>query len=380
MNLEPIVVLASLALASIYSYLIYPIILLVLPVRRRAESSVGTEPSSFVLIIAAHNEQDRIGDKIEESLLLRSTIPELEIIVASDSSDDETDRIVASYENRGVKLVRSSERNGKEFAQGLAISATESDIVIFSDVGTRIEGSSLAHIRRLFTDRSIGAISSEDRILTESGEPVGEGLYVRYEMWLRRIESRKIGLIGLSGSFFAARREVVQVWNTDLPSDFCVAINARVLGYRCVSSGDVVGVYRDIRQSGDESARKIRTVIRGMTAVAKNAGMLNPFVHGGFAFQLFSHKVMRWAVPWFAGAYVVAALLFSLVETAYLLALIPAALVLLPAALGMLSERLLQSRWVNAAYYLVLTNVSVARAGLAFMFGRRITTWSPSKR
>ena len=96
----------------------------------------------------------------------------------------------------------------------------------------------------------------------------GEGAYVRYEMWLRRLESQRAGLVGLSGSFFGVRRSIVRDWNASIPSDFACAMHAVRAGMRAVADPRVVGVYRDIKDPSKEFARKVRTAIRGMTAVA----------------------------------------------------------------------------------------------------------------
>ncbi len=380
MSLELLIPLGVCALLSMYSYLFYPLILLVTPDWKQSGIRTASDVAKISFIITAHNEEQKIAQKIKNSLELRQAIPDLEIIVASDASSDKTDDIVAGFAAQDVNLVRSPERNGKEFAQNLAIDQSCGEIIVFTDVGTKVAAGSVERLIELFRDSSIGAVSSEDSIISSAGNVVGEGLYVRYEMWLRRLESRKGSLIGLSGSFFATRRQVAQLWDTDIPSDFSVAISARKMGYRSVSDRHVIGEYHDVERSGDEVSRKIRTVIRGMTAVRKKTDMLNPSKHGLFAFQLFSHKVMRWMVPWFVLAYTVLATAFSLKEPIFMLTLLPLLILMVPVVVVALSSSARHSAWVGPIFYLLQTNLAVARAGVAFMSGRRITTWSPSRR
>ncbi len=127
----------------------------------------------------------------------------------------------------------------------------------------------------------------------------GEGAYVRYEMWLRDLETRFYSLVGLSGSFFAARRSVCQQWDDRVQSDFGTALS-------CVQAGYA----RGLRPAGDrllqehfdtrkEYRRKLRTVTRGMGSLRIRAEVLNIFRYGRFSLEVFSHKVMRWATPWF---------------------------------------------------------------------------------
>src|SRR5712691_2844575 len=110
-------------------------------------------------------------------------------------------------------------------------------------------------------------------------------------MFLRGLESRVNGLVGLSGSFFAARREVCRRWAADRQSDFNTLLNAVEIGLRGVLDEEAAGYYRDIADTRREFDRKIRTVLRGIHVLATRAGMLNPFRYGLFAWQLASHKL-----------------------------------------------------------------------------------------
>lgn len=192
-----------LAFLSLYSYFIYPLILKLLAARKSVASgdSVDTSGLMLSLVITAYNEKDRIRRKLENALALDYDKSKLEIIIASDSSDDGTDDIVREYADRGVRLVRAEERLGKENAQLTAIKAVKGDIIVFSDVATEMEPDALHKLVRYFADASVGAVSSEDRFISQDGSVAGEGAYVKYEMWLRKQESKLAGLVGLSGSF-----------------------------------------------------------------------------------------------------------------------------------------------------------------------------------
>src|SRR5690606_6495121 len=246
---------------SLYSYFIYPLILKLLTRRRAAAVrpvAAAAGDFSLSLIITAYNEQARIRDKLRNALALDFDRDKLEIIVASDCSDDATDDIVREYAGEGVKLVRAQERLGKENAQLAAIREASGDIIVFSDVATQMRRDALRRLVAWFADPTVGAVSSEDRFISQDGSIAGEGAYVRYEMWLRQQESRLAGLVGLSGSFFAARRQVCQQWDIHSPSDFNTALNSARLGFRAISAPDVHGYYQDLKDPGKEYARKIR--------------------------------------------------------------------------------------------------------------------------
>jgi glycosyltransferase involved in cell wall biosynthesis len=379
-SLLPLSLVCIGALGAAYSYFVYPLILLLLPESPAAPRGRAGRAASLTLIIAARNEERRIRAKIAESLALRSKYPNLEILVASDASTDGTDDIVREFHAKDVQLVRTEVHNGKEFAQRAAIRRAVGEILVFTDSGTTITPESIDKLADLFSDPHVGAVSSTDRFVDSEGRMSGEGLYIRYEMWLRALESRKCGLIGLSGSFFAARREVCDRWETDIPSDFVTALTCRMLGLRAVSDPEVIGLYKDVRVPGHELARKIRTIVRGMTALAKKRETLNPFRYGLFSFQVWSHKLMRWAVPWFALVYAAGVAMLPPNRVAFLILLLPIVILAAVSATAALVPTTRRSSVVNAGYYLVEANAAVLAAAVLFIAGRRVTTWVPTKR
>jgi len=365
-------------LGSVYSYFLYPVLLWLTPRRDRPTSSSDPQRPRVSLIITAHNEEARIREKIHNCLEL--TYSELEIVVASDASCDETDEIVRGYESRGVKLVRAEERKGKENAQLHAINAAEGDILVFSDVATQIPPDAIEKLVSYFNDPAIGAVSSEDRFISRDGSVAGEGAYVKYEMLLRRLESERAGLVGLSGSFFAARKDVCKVWDILSPSDFNTALNCTSLGYVAVTAPDVLGYYQDVQDPQKEYQRKVRTVIRGVTAAARHKDALSPWKFGWFAFQLWSHKILRWAVPWFLILLATTSLLLAPKGGFYLFVMLCQIVFYGIVITGHLSSYQREKTLVKIPYFFVQVNVAIAHATLRFLRGERMTVWSPSKR
>ena len=332
------------------------------------------------LIITVHNEENRIREKLENSLEIEYPSELLEIIIASDFSTDATDSIVETYMEEGVQLGRADERKGKEYAQLCAIRASSGDILVFSDVATQIPAEALRLLVKGFVDTRVGAVSSEDRFVSNDGRVVGEGAYVKYEMWLRRLESDRAGLVGLSGSFFAARREVCENWDIHSPSDFNTALNCAKKGKVAITCPDVVGIYKDVKDPGLEYRRKMRTVIRGITAIVSHPEVLNPFRMGMFAFQVWSHKIMRWGVPWFMLVFAVSTLMLQEQGVIYTLALIAQLAFYALALAGWLSLNLRENTVIKIVFFFVQTNLALAQAALSFLSGKRMSVWTPSQR
>lgn len=362
----------------LYSYLIYPSILLLCKKVRRVYADEPYRPCvSF--IVAAHNEAARIERKLDNSLAIDYPKDKLEIIVVSDASTDGTDEIVQRYTDVGVRLIRSGERKGKEYAQLLGIRAARGEVLVFSDVATNIPGESLYNLLEKFTDPNIGAVSSEDRFIASDGSYSGEGLYVKYEMWLRKLESQVNSLVGLSGSFFAARKSVCKDWDIYVQSDFNTALNCARLGLSAVTAPDVLGYYKDVSDPSKEYNRKYRTVLRGITSLM-GSEVLNPARYGFFSFQVFSHKVMRWLVPWFllstflfsialAEQHWIYAWVLFLQITFYLLALY-----------GWLFPQARRYALIRLIYFFVQVNIAIVHASISYAMGKRILVWAPSRR
>jgi hypothetical protein len=195
-------------------------------------------------------------------------------------------------------------------------------------------------------------------------------------MWLRRLETRVRGLVGLSGSFFAARREVCRPWPVDRQSDFTTALNAARLGLRGVLDVETAGYYCDVTDDRAEAGRKIRTIVRGLAVLARNLRMLNPFRYGLFAWQLASHKLCRWLVPLAMVAAIVANALLLRAWWLYGAAFAVQLAFYATAALGVCTG----ARALRLPAFVLQSHVAILVAWWRFARGERITQWTPSSR
>ncbi len=332
------------------------------------------------MIIAACNEQERIRHKLENTLELDYPRELLQVIVASDGSTDATNDIVREYYEQGIELLALPERNGKEYAQKEAVAMATGEVIVFSDTSTQIEPQGIKEIVANFADPAVGCVSSVDRILGRDGKPCGEGFYVRYEMWLRSLETRVNSLVGLSGSFFAAKREVCQDFSPDMQSDFRTVLNSMKLGLRGVDDPRAIGYYQDIADNKKEFDRKVRTVLRGMTVFFRNLGFLNFFRYGLFSYQYLCHKLLRWLVPGFLFLALVANISLAFDSWFYFVIF-----------LGQLSFYSLalwawyqpvppQKTFLKIPLYFLVVNSAILVAWWRYLKGNRMVMWSPSQR
>ena len=363
-----------------YAYAGYCLVLLAISCIRSRPVLAGDIQPTVSFVITAYNEEARIEEKIENTLQQQYPRERLEIVVASDCSSDRTDEIVRSYASSAVRLIRAPERRGKEAAQKVAVSQTSGEVLVFSDVATTLPPQGIANIVKSFHDPTVGCVSSVDQFVDAEGNLSGEGAYVKYEMLLRRLETKVNTLVGLSGSFFAARRTVCTPWADDLQSDFNTLLNSMKAGLRGVSDSQSVGYYRNLTDEKKEYQRKVRTVLRGIAVLMRSLPMLNPFRYGMFAWQLFSHKLCRWLVPFAMIGALVSNLVLATQSAWYRVLLVGQGIFYVLAAAYAGCHWMPKSNLFRLPSFFVLVNLSILDAWMRYVRGDRVFRWEPSKR
>ncbi len=378
---------------AFYAYLGYPLLLRWLIQRRivdHPEPSVdraepGDQRLRVTVVVTVRNEASVIRQKIENTLALKysggaADDSGIQVIIASDASDDGTDAVVGEYASRGVELVRLPERGGKETAQRAAIEKAHGEVIIFTDAKINLQPDAAERFAAYFRDPHIGAVSSIDRIEDSPSGGSGEGFYIRYEMWLRGLESQFQTLVGLSGSCFAVRRQVCQNIRTDIPSDFALLIEARRQGLRGIHAPDIVATYRAVSTSQEEFDRKVRTVLRGITTLFASQEVMNPVKFGTFSWQIISHKLFRWLVPIFLVTAFVFSFILSFSSPFYGLLCFGMLMFGILGFLGHLSPKLRESSAFRAPLFFIIVNAAISVAWWRYLSGKRSVQWTPSAR
>jgi len=368
-------------LLIIYVYLGYPLSLYAISLIKYNKNVSIKQYPYVTIIIAAYNEGKLIKDKIENTLAIVYPREKLQTIIASDGSTDDTNEIVARYKDNGIELLAISERGGKEKAQKEAVKKSKGNILVFTDVATILDSSAVEQIVSNFADPAIGCVSSEDRVMVKNGKQSGENFYIRYEMWLRRLESRVSSPVGLSGSFFAARRVVCEDFSGDMDSDFRTLLNSVKRGMRGTCDKEAIGYYLDLSDQRKEFDRKVRTVLRGLTVFFKNIEFLNIIKYGLFSYQLFCHKLLRWLVPYFLIILFLVNIPLAFVSTKYSVILV-AQLLFYGVGIFSLFHDLYSSEriFIKIPIYFVTVNASIFVAWFRYLTGQRVLIWTPSER
>jgi glycosyltransferase involved in cell wall biosynthesis len=359
------------AILVLHAYFGYPLSLYLLClIRSRSVRKMEYHPT-VSLIITVYNEENKIREKIENTLALVYPKDRLQIIVASDGSTDRTVPFSREYEKAGVEVLDIPERGGKESAQKEAVRV---------DAATMLDPDGLAKIVSNFHDESVGCVSSEDRLVGKDGKAGGEGSYVRYEMWLRNLESRCNSIVGLSGSFFAARKAVCEDFSGNMQSDFRTVLNSVKLGLRAVSEPDAFGYYLDVKKKHHEFERKVRTVLRGLTVFFHHLEFLNALDYGLFSYQYFCHKLLRWLVPFLLVLAFISNGILAGASFGYRALFLGQVLFYALAVWGVVSSRISTLRPFQILRYFLTVNASISIAWWRYLRRDRVVYWSPSER
>ncbi len=363
-----------------YTFAGYPAMLWALSkVRNRDHQRSEILPRVSVLI-TAYNEGARLRQKLANTVALDYPKEKLELIVASDGSEDDTVQVVESFADRGVRLLLLDRRHGKNHAQMLARDVSSGEILVFTDVSVQLAQDALRSIVANFADSTVACVSSEDRVAPHPENHGGEGAYVGLEMWLRRLESRIGSVVTASGSFFAARRELCAKWHADQTSDFFIPLHAVEEGKRTVVDRRSLGSYGLARQSGIEFHRKVRTIVNGLHVFFTHARLLNPLRYPLTAWQLVSHKLCRWLVPFgMAGLLIASVFLYNAGWFYRGCAVLQVGLYGV-GSLALLWGRLLKIRGIKLASFFILGNAATLAAWAKFWAGERFVVWQPTQR
>ena len=363
-----------------YPFVGYPLLLWVLSLVWGREHQQAPIRPSVSIIIAVFNGEKQIAAKLSNTLELDYPENLLEILVASDGSNDRTAEIVKTFSDRGVKLVEIPERRGKHYAQMVARDASRGEILVFTDVSVILGPEALQRIVSNFADSAIGCVSSEDRELGAMRGFTGEGAYLRFDQWLRRLESRLSSVVSLSGSFFAARRQVCTKWHPRQSSDFFIALHSVTAGLRAIVDPESHGWYSLRTGDRDEFSRKVRTVVHGLDVFFTHLEVLNPFRYGLFPVNLISHKFVRWVVPFALLGLLVSNIFLCQAGLFYQLCLMGQGLALFTSLLGLIFSRLQEFRLIRLAVYFTSGNLATVSAWIKFCGGVRFASWEPTQR
>jgi len=368
------------AAALFYTYAGYPLLLALVSALKPRRVRRGDCEPTVTIIITAYNEERDLAAKLENTLALDYPRELLEIIVASDCSNDRTDEIAREFGARGVRLYRQSQRLGKTAAQNAAVEQARGEIILFSDATSLYQPDAVRAMMPSFADATVGCVAGRLEYVDGSGSRVGRGArsYWSYETFLKRHESRVGSLIGASGCLYSVRRSAYVPLYHEACSDFIIATKMVEQGLRAVYEPNAVCFEETNRQSDKELKMRVRIIAQTFTDLWRHRSLLNPIRSGFYGVQLLSHKVMRYLVPFFLmGLFASSAVLASGSVFFRLILAAQIACYACPAFAWVLDRVGIQSRLLALPQYFLLANLASLIACYQFVRGERYASWEP---
>jgi cellulose synthase/poly-beta-1,6-N-acetylglucosamine synthase-like glycosyltransferase len=365
------------ALLLFYVYAGYPLLLAVFAMfvrRRRPEP--GYAPQISVLI-AAYNEEAAIERKIRQTLELEYPADKMEVLVLSDCSTDRTDEIVKAFPDRRVRLVRMAERGGKTHAQNEGIKQARGEVIIFSDATAIYHRKALAYLACNYQDPRVGAVSGRYQYFDPEGDsPTGLGsmAFWNYENMIKKLQSRIRTITGCCGCIYSVRKAAYTELAADVISDLVQPLQAIKKGYRVVFEDRALAYEETTQSAAEEFTMRVRVVTRAMRGLLSVADLLKPWKFFWTAFQLWSHKILRWMVPLFLLA-LLAANLFLLDSPFYRFTLAGQLLFYAAAIVNMLAP--LHRKWkpLGIPLFFCTLNAAALVSMVEICRGRKYVTW-----
>jgi cellulose synthase/poly-beta-1,6-N-acetylglucosamine synthase-like glycosyltransferase len=351
----------------------YPLALAAMARLRRRGGSPPPSPErpTVSLIVAAYEEEAVIAAKVANALALDYPRDRLEIVVAADGCRDAT---VAEARRAGADLVLDLPRGGKIRAQDTAVARSQAEIVAFSDANAMWEPDALGRLVTAFDDPDVGYACGQVRFFNEAGSNQ-EGLYWRYEMALRALESRLGSITAGNGAIYATRREAYIEVDPIMGHDLSFPFNMVKRGWRAVYVPTALASEKMVPSIEGEFARKRRMMSHTWPIVLRG-GLLSPRGYPPlYALMIASHRVLRYAAPFLhVGALVASAALLG--DGAFYAVAFVLQVALLAAAL--LAPRYPLRPLLVARYY-VLTTASVAAGLWDWLRHGTAAGWEPAQ-
>jgi len=368
-----------------YSYLIYPVAVWAYSsIVSDQFSNIGEDKErlypNISIVISAYNEESVIQEKLENCITLDYPRDRLEIIFASDGSTDSTNRIIEEYASERIKFI-SLPRMGKVNVLNEVIPITNGEIIVFSDANTIYNKDALIELVKHFDNKQIGCVCGNLKLINPNTHEVdGESIYWKYEKWIKKSESKLGIVVGANGAIYAIRKHLVDTLPTNtINDDFHISMGNFTKGFSVIFSERAIGSEYIAKDFTSEFKRHIRDGAGHYREMRYYSSLLNP-IRGKYFFSYFSHRVLRWLVPFFMiGIFLLNVMLAH--NYYYLLLLYgQVAFYLASFIIFILKSYNINVGILNIVLFFVSTNIALFIGFMKNIFGLQSVKWDSTER
>ena len=372
-----------------YSYVGYGILLYVLVrvkklLRKIPKSSDPTYEPEVSLVVAAYNEEDFIHIKIKNTLGLDYPREKLQVIFITDGSSDATPQIIR---DSPFELLHQPERRGKVAAMNRAIGYVMAPIVVFCDANTLLSRECIRELVKHYTDPKVGAVAGEKKVLAGADAQAAgaEGIYWKYESFLKRLDSAFYSVVGAAGELFSVRTHLFERAQEDtIIEDFVQSLKVCLKGYVVRYEPKAYATESASLSMREEQKRKVRICAGAFQAMSMLRELFNIFKYPVLSFQFISHRILRWTLcPLclvillisnigivLAGSDRIYTVLLGLQGVFYVLAIVG----------WLYANRNIKIKLLYIPYYFLFMNISVFMGFARFLQKRQTVLWEKAAR
>lgn len=373
----------------VYSYLGYGILLyFIVKIKKMLSAKPSFDPSfePYVsLVVPCFNEADYIEDKIKNSLLLDYPQDKLQLIFISDGSNDDTADRIKKYPQ--VLGLHEDARNGKAAAMNRAMQHVKGSIVVFCDANTELNSEAIREMVKHYANPKVGAVTGEKRIITkdkENASGAGEGIYWKYESFLKQLDSDFYTIVGAAGELMSYRTSLYKELPKDsLLDDLMQSMQIATDGYRVIYEKNAYAAETASANVGEELKRKVRIAAGAFQSMGRLPKAFNLLTNFKVSFLFISHRVLRWTLAPLSLLLIFLsniplALQLGGIYTCLLLAQI---VFYSMALLGWyLANKQIKVKVLFVPYYFFIMNLCMYLGLIRFLRGKQSANWERAKR
>jgi biofilm PGA synthesis N-glycosyltransferase PgaC len=262
----------------------------------RKPQALGIFEPEVTLVVPAYNEADILKSKVENSLALDYPQEKLRLMFITDGSTDHSAEVLGQYPM--VQHLHSPLRGGKSMAENRAMEVVQTPFVVFTDCNSYLNKEAIRELVKHYQNPAVGAVSGEKKVMSQdSASGAGEGLYWKYESFLKRCDSQIYSLMGAAGELVSFRSHLFQPLEKDtILDDFIQSLRIVEQGYRVIYEPQAYAMEDPSASLAEEMKRKIRICAGGWQSMVRLKSLLNPFRQPLVTFLYLSHRVLRWSL------------------------------------------------------------------------------------
>jgi len=366
----------------LYTFFGYPFLLNIICILKNKKKLIayGYNELNITIIIAVHNEERRIINRIENIMKCNYPKDKIEIIVVSDGSNDRTVSIVrdAYMENKNLKLIEYFPQKGRAYAHNLGVEEAKGEILFFTDADTDFDINYISNILKNYNNKTVGSVSGLLKWKSIENTSIAQsmGIYWKYETWMRRKETIAGMMTVGSGACISVRKDLYKPICETEDIDSVIPLNVIKSNYLNVSEESAIAYDYVTHSIIGEIKSRIRMVVIDISAYIRHKELLNPIKYSLISVSILSHKVLRWLSPYLFIVFVICGLMvgpgFGLYSWIKIGMILITALFILGYIFEICGFKVI---FVSQLFGFIIANVGFMIGIWKYVFGHKISKW-----